>query len=129
MWENRGLTNRAGGEPTSSFDEAELPPDQVLVLGADPGLSGVTAFGWEDLPEDLNVGDYNLVVANFESLPNTASGPFQQSLGRPIRGEAASSWPQDRDRDHRLQARRPKGTQNLAANSSRRHNGTRDEYH
>ncbi len=40
----------------------------ILVLGSAPHTKWVTAYAWDNLPQDLNVADYDVTILNLEPL-------------------------------------------------------------
>ncbi len=60
---------------------------RILVLGSNLHLPSVTAYAWTDLPGQINVADYDVVILNLVSLLDQ-----QSNLG--IRPERLPSWQQ-----------------------------------
>lgn len=44
--------------------------DRILILGSRPSTRTVESFGWEDLPKNLNIADYDTVVFDLAPLIN-----------------------------------------------------------
>jgi hypothetical protein len=60
---------------------------RILVLGSAVHTPGITAHAWNDLPPDINVADYDVVILNLVSFLNQ-----QQEFG--IRPERLPTWQQ-----------------------------------
>lgn len=71
----------AGTDPTSDAAPSPAPPS-VLVLGADLQLRSVISHAWHEIPDDLNVVDFDVVVLNYVPLeePNYANSIDTDSL-------------------------------------------------
>ena len=48
-------------------------PSRILVLGSRPSTRAVESFGWEELPDDLNIADYDGVVFDLAPLMNDST--------------------------------------------------------
>lgn len=56
-------------EESSTVNETiEAEDRRFLVLGSAPHSRLVTAYTWDNLPEDLNVADHDVVILNFVPL-------------------------------------------------------------
>jgi hypothetical protein len=53
-----GMTDSSSGQSSR----------RILVLGSEPHSREVTAYTWDNLPSDLNVADYDVVIMNFVPL-------------------------------------------------------------
>ncbi|HEY9621607.1 MAG TPA: hypothetical protein V6C78_14705, partial [Crinalium sp.] len=60
---------------------------RILVLGSDVHTPGITAHHWSDLPPDINVADYDVVILNLVSFLSQ-----QKEFG--IRPERLPTWQQ-----------------------------------
>ena len=72
--------------PTPGHPVQKTSP-RILVLGSEQQLSRVKAYQWSDLPEQLNVGDFDVIVLNLASF-------LAQQTERGIRPERLPPWQQ-----------------------------------
>ncbi len=60
---------------------------RILVLGSAPHARSVTTYTWDNLPQYLNVADYDVVILNLIPLLN-------EELARGLKLETLPSWEQ-----------------------------------
>lgn len=60
---------------------------RVLVLGSDLGIREVTSFKWWNVPDDLNVADFDVVILNLVSLEPLAERVFFDEKKLPDRDQ------------------------------------------
>jgi hypothetical protein len=77
-------------EKAAKMTNVEKPERRILVLGSTPHTRSVKAYEWDNLPKDLNVADYDVVIMDFGPFMNKdfAAGlnldliPKQNAFGR-----------------------------------------------
>lgn len=67
--------------------EQEEPPHRVLVLGSKGHARAVDSYAWHELPDDLHVGDYTVVLLDLTPL---GQEDYRQQIDR----ERLPSWEQ-----------------------------------